>query len=171
MSDPAVPTQSASEYLDLRRARIADALGDSEAQSVSRAATLDAERRAFFVREAEDLYHNELAWEQLTDEESVEGGHLTEQVFPGLLALVDGLLLYEVREDALAPASPHPDAVEAILDFLADRAVALSTQLEAGIDSQRVLWAREMTADLIDLVLYRLHDISPADREGIEERA
>ncbi len=171
MSDPGVPTQSAADYLEARRARIAAALADSEAQSVSAAETLDPERRAFFVREAEDLYTNELAWEQLTDEESVEGGHLTEQVFPGFLAFVDGLLLSEVREDALAPANPHPDAVEAMLAFLAERAVELSAQLDAGIDSQRVLWAREMTADLIDLVLCRLHGISPADREGIEERA
>ena len=49
--------------------------------------TAPASRRHLF-EEACDLYWNELNWEQLTDEERVSGGELTEMVFPGLLALV-----------------------------------------------------------------------------------
>ena len=71
--------------------------------------------RGFLREEAEDLYWNELEWENITDEEALAEGALTELAFPGLLAFVKGLLLREVMPDAKAPASPQPEVVEDIL--------------------------------------------------------
>ena len=129
------------------------------------AAPLAGDQLEFLVREAEELYWNELAWEEITDEESVAGGHLTELVFPGFLAFVDGLLLERARADALSPARPHPDVVEGVLRFLGERYERLCDDLAGGIDSQKVVWARAMTAQLIDLVLCRLYRVSPATQE------
>jgi hypothetical protein len=155
-------------YVELRRARISHAIGRPRHSPVQDAEPLSADRLEFFRREAEDLYWNELSWEELTDEELVVGGHLTEMVFPGFLAFVEGLLVDQAPADALAPARPHPDAVEEILSFLGERYAALTAELEAGADSQRVVWARAMTAQLVDLVLYRLHRLNAAERERVE---
>ena len=51
---------------------------------------------------ATDLYLNELAWENITDEEQVEGEPLAELTFRGFLAYIQGLLLYTVMPDSLA---------------------------------------------------------------------
>src|SRR5690606_2257075 len=106
-------------HLDARRFRIEEAVNRALVPAGSGTGSLPREQIDHLVREAEDLYWNELAWEELTDEERVAGGHLTELVFPGLLALVDGLLL-EFRGGAGSPR-PHPEVVEEILHFLADR--------------------------------------------------
>lgn len=115
-------------------------------------------------REAEDLFWNELSWEQLTDEEAIGGGHLTELVFPAFLAFVDGLRGSPAEPDA----RPRPDAIEAILTFLGERHAAFSADLEAGADSQRIVWARAMTAHLTDLVLYRLYGLDNVEREQLD---
>jgi hypothetical protein len=115
-------------------------------------------------REAEDLFWNELSWEQLTDEEAIGGGHLTELVFPAFLAFVDGL----IGSPAEAAARPRPDAIEAILTFLGERHGAFSADLDAGADSQRIVWARAMTAHLTDLVLYRLYGLDNVEREQLD---
>jgi hypothetical protein len=157
-------------YVERRRARICAAAGRAAEPTAFRdVELLSPERLEFFVREAEELYWNELAWEELTDEEAITGGgHLTELVFPGLLAFVEGLLVDKVPHDALAPARPHPDAVEAILQFLGERYASTTQELEAGVDSQKVVWGRAMTARLIDLVLYRLYRLTPAEQEQVE---
>ena len=87
---------------------------------------LPADRVYHLLREAEDLYWNELAWEQATDEEVVAGGRLTELAFPAFLAFVDGLLPNESR----AGSRPHPDVVEEILIFLSDHFLRFTTELE-----------------------------------------
>lgn len=158
-------------HLEARRARVLDALNRDARPLGADAEPLPAEQVEFLCREAEDLYWNELSWEELTDEEQVVGGHLTELVFPGLLAFVDGLLVEQVPHDSLAPARPHPDAVEAILAFLAERCAVLSAELEGGVDSERTVWARAMTMRLIDLVLYRLYGVDAAEREEIDALA
>jgi hypothetical protein len=168
MSKHTAEPGTAQAHVELRRARIFDVVqrplrpvgGDTEA--------LPADRLAFFRREAEELYWNELAWEELTDEELVAGGHLTELVFPGFLAFVDGLLVDRAPVDSPAPARPHPDAVEEILAFLGERFAELTAGIESGVDSQRVVWARAMTGQLIDLVLYRLYRLSQAEQEQVE---
>jgi hypothetical protein len=163
-NDAAVPGL-AQAHVEIRKARIRDALERPVGPVNAETAPLPPDHVEFLCREAEDLYWNELSWEELTDEEEIAGGHLTELVFPGLLSFVDALLVAEAPGDSLSPARPHPDAVEAILTFLAERYTGLTAELEGGADSERMVWARAMTARLIDLVLYRLYDLSPAEQE------
>ena len=127
--------------------------------------------RGFLLEEAEDLYWNELAWENITDEEALDsGGSLTELAFPGFLAFIRGLLLKEVMPDALAPASPRPEVVVDILDFLAGRVVELEECLAApDADNPDGLRSElDMTSRLIDLVLYRYHELNLDDVERLE---
>jgi len=163
-NSPMVPG-TAQALVEMRRARILAAVGARPAPEFDASDPARPERLAFFLREAEELYWNELSWEQVTDEETIAGGHLTELVFPGLLALVDGLLPGVGSGRA---SRTYPDAVEEILTFLGERAAVLSAELEAGADSQQVLWARAMTLRLIDLVLYRLFRLSPSERDMVE---
>lgn len=155
-------------YVDARRSRIANALKRDLQPVGSGSESLAADRLASFRSEAEALYWNELTWEQLTDEEAIGGGHMTELVFAGFLAFVDGLLVDRVPSDALAPARPHPDAVEEILRFLAERYGVTTAQLEGGADSQKLVWARAMTSQLIDLVLFRLYRVGSSEQELID---
>jgi hypothetical protein len=159
---------AAQAYVAQRRTRIFHILGRTPEAVGSDAEPLAPDRLAFLRREAEDLYRNELEWEELTDEEAITGGHLTEMVFPAFLAFVDGLLVERVPDDALAPAAPHPDAVVEILNFLGERYAEASADLENGCDSQKVVWARLMARQLIDLVLCRLYRLSAADQEMLE---
>lgn len=155
-------------YVERRRTRICGAMERPAVAAGAHAEPLPAERMEFLRREGEALYWNELEWEELTDEEAIPGGHLTEMVFPGFLAYIQGLLVEKVADDALAPARPHPDVVEEILAFLGERFAETTTELENGADSQKLVWQRHMTARLIDLVLYRLYRLSPAEQERLE---
>lgn len=125
---------------------------------------LPEDRHRFLLEEAEELYWNELSWEQVTEEEGLADRGLVELTFPGFLAFVEGLLLREVMPDSLAPASPRPEVVEDILVFLAARCIQLedSPDREARIE-------REVTVRLMDLVLYRQHDIDVEEFERLEE--
>jgi hypothetical protein len=168
MSKPQVAPGAARAVIESRRARIL-AVVDHARVVRGNGPAGDAERRAFFRREAEELYWNELAWEQMTDEEAISGGHLTELVFPGFLALIDGLLARGgSNSERRSGIRAHPDAVEDILAFLGERAAELTAELRSGADSQKVVWARSMTLRLIDLVLYRLHEVGTDDQELLE---
>jgi len=169
MRNSAAPAHPAQSFVEQRRKRILCSIGRTP-HDYPGAETLSPERLEFIRREAEELYWNELSWEQLTDEEAVAGGHMTEMVFPGFLAYVDGLLVDHVPAGAPSPARPHPDAVEEILTFVAERYAAATRELEAGIDSQKVVWARMMSSELVDLVLYRLYRLSPEEVEALEDR-
>jgi hypothetical protein len=143
-------------YLARRRAHLEKVLQHPLVSP--RASGLDPDRRAFLREEAEELYWNELEWEKLTEEEMSKGGSaLVEFAFPGFLAFIDGLLLKEVNSDSPVPANPRPEVVEDLLTFLALRVLELLPETDA-----QVALEREMTARLIDLVLYRLHGI-PVD--------
>jgi hypothetical protein len=61
--------------------------------------------------------------------------------------------------------------VEEILGFLGERFAEATAELEAGADSQQLVWQRTMTARLIDLVLYRLYRLTPAEQERLEAQA
>jgi hypothetical protein len=169
MSNPTAEPGTAQAFVELRRARILSAVGSRPHPRPE--SPTSSERRAFFVREAEELYWNELSWEQLTDEELVGGEHLTELVFPGFLALVGGLLFEPSPRVPGVPSRTLPDVVEEILTFLGERCAALTAELEAGVDSQKVIHARSMTFRLIDLVLYRLYRLTPHEREEVERLA
>lgn len=168
MHKPSAEPGLAQAFVELRRSRLSDALRRPLGRVGEGAEPLSAQRIEFLRREAEDLFWNELSWEELTDEELIPGGHLTELVFPGLLAFVDGLLVERAPLDSVAPARPHPDAVEEILLFLAEQASHFAAKLENGADSKNLVWARTMTARLVDLVLYRLHRVGPSELEEID---
>lgn len=161
MPRPVVDPGIAQANLEMRRARLRGAV-DRPLRPVRGDAALPADSVNHLRNEAEELFWTELSWEQMTDEEQVAGGRLTDLVFPGFLAFVDGLLLDSCT------ARPHPEVVEAILLFLAERYTAFSAELEGGADSQRVVFARAMTVALIDLVLCRLYRLTPTEREEIE---
>ena len=124
--------------------------------------------RGFLLEEAQDLYWNELEWENITDEEALEGEPLTELAFPGFLAFVRGLLLTEVMPDAQAPARPRPQVVRDILRFLADRVVSLQEEADDPRDGEEAQTALDMTSRLVDLVLYQYYQLSRADVEAVE---
>lgn len=171
MSRNAALSTTGQAYVERRRARLCGSLDRPAITAGADAEPLSAERMEFMRREGEDLYWNELEWEELTDEEAIPGGHLTEMVFPGFMAYIRGLLVETVMEDALAPARPHPDVVEEILAFLGERYAEATAEQDAGADSQKIVWQRHMTARLIDLVLYRLYRLTPAEQERLETAA
>jgi hypothetical protein len=168
MAERTAPTETAQKLVEERRQRIARVLGYLPSRVAEGAPRLPEDRLQYLVQDAEELYWNELSWEEITDEEAVPGGHLTEMVFPGFLAFVNGVLVEEVPADSLAPASPHPDVVEEILLFLAGQHLNNAEEVSSGADSEKVLWAREMSGRLVDLVLYRLHGLSPDQREQVD---
>ena len=81
-----------------------------------------------------------------------------------------GLLLTEVMPDALAPASPRPQVVEDTLGFLCGRVVELEESLATGggDDPDKARSEMDMTSRLIDFVLYRFHELAPAEIELAE---
>jgi hypothetical protein len=168
MSRNATLATTGQAYVERRRARVAAALERPAVVAGADAEPLSGERMEFMRREGEDLYWNELEWEELTDEEAIPGGHLTEMVFPGFMAYIRGLLVEVVPADALAPAQPHPDVVEEILAFLGERWAEATAGLEGGADSQKLVWQRHMTARLIDLTLYRLYRLTPAEQDQLD---
>jgi len=131
---------------------------------------LTEEKKAYLLGEARDLYWNELEWENITDEEELEDGTLTELAFPGLLAFVRGLLLTETMPDALAPARPRPRVVKEILRFLASRVVELGDELDEEDPEEEAALREElsMTSRLIDLILYELFGLDDSEVERIE---
>jgi hypothetical protein len=120
-----------------------------------RSSGIPEDRRQFLREEAEELYWNELEWEKLTSEEMESGRELVEFTFPGFLAFIDGLLLKEANPDSPVPANPRPEVVEDILLFLSTRYLEMLPQTDEQSKLERL-----MTERLIDLVLYRLHNIA-----------
>lgn len=120
---------------------------------------------------AAELYVNELAWENITDEEQVEGEPLSELTFPAFLAYVQGLLLDHVMPDSLAPANPRPEVVEEVLGFVAEQVVELRDQKEDPQCEEAMRTDRDLalTDRLLDLVLFRFHGVDPADVEGFRD--
>ena len=164
-------TDRVSTLLGGRRERLERLLGRAlGAPHTGPRPPLSDKVRSFLKEEAEDLYWNELEWENITDEEQLEGDPLTELAFPGFLAFVRGLLLTEVMPDSKAPASPRPEVVVDVLDFLAHRVVELEDGLaEDDPDGEeRMRLENTMTSRLIDLVLYRYHELTAADIEQVE---
>jgi len=128
-------------------------------------APLTEAQRKYLQDEAFDLYWNDLEWENVTEEERMEGGSLPELTFPGFLAFIRGLLLTRVKADSLAKASPRPEVVEDILAFLAGRLLDLTK--EAGDpdadEGDRAALEYRMTDGLLDRVLMTYHGIQAED--------
>jgi len=132
---------------------------------------LTPERRRYLFEEAVELYWNDLEWENVTQEERMEGGPLPELTFPGFLAYVRGLLLAQVRPDSLAPASPRPQVVEDLLAFLAGRLLDLQEEVREGSpsDGDRAALEYRMTDGLLDRVLMTFHGIQAEDVGILED--
>lgn len=153
------------EFLAERRKRLARLI-QRPLDPPTGSGDLAEDRRAFLLEEAQELYWNELSWEQVTEEEGLAESGLVEMTFPGFLAFIEGLLLREVMPDSQAPASPRPEVVEDVLLFLAARCVELR---DVHDEESRI--EREVTTRLIDLVLYRQHDVDVEEAEQLEEGA
>lgn len=168
--------ERAQAYLRQRRTRLSRLI-QRPLSPPAPSGDLDAEHRRFLREEAEELYLNELSWEQLTEEEGLAESGLVEFTFPGFLAFTEGLLLREVMPDSLAPARPRPEVVEDILEFLALRCVQLADAAASSLDADAVdaedaeaaAMEREVITRLMDLVLYRQHGIDVEEVERLEE--
>jgi hypothetical protein len=166
MDQPSRETlQRGQQFLARRRARLARLI-QRPLTPPAGSGDLSEDRRRFLLEEAEELYWNELSWEQVTEEEGLADSGLVELTFPGFLAFVEGLLLKEVMPDSLAPASPRPEVVEDVLLFLGTRCVQLD-----DADEEESAMERAVTVRLIDLVLYRQHDVDVEEYEHLEEGA
>lgn len=127
----------------------------------------EPDSRSYLFEEACELYLNEFSWEELTDEERVEGGALTEMVFPGLLTLLDALL---PRGEGGEPDRDreHRDVVHDFLLWLAARLVALRSGSPDDRDERLRARREEAIADdLLDLVLCRLYGLDEEERAEI----
>ncbi len=132
---------------------------------------LTPDRRRHLFEEAVELYWNDLEWENVTEEERMEGGPLPELTFPGFLAYVRGLLLTLVQPDSLAPASPRPEVVEDLMVFLAGRLVDLEEEVReaGGGEGDEAALEYRMTDGLLDRVLMTFHGIQPEDAGILED--
>ena len=167
-------SERAATLLTGRRERIERILERSlEAPTAGADEPISDETRSYLLSEVQDLYWNEIEWEHITDEESLDAGPLAEFTFPGFLAYVRGLLLSEVMPDSLSPANPRPQVVSDALDFLANRVVELQDELAGPDDGEqeRLQSELDMTARLIDQVLYLFFGMSDADIERVEQAA
>ena len=164
-------TGRANTLLTGRRERLERILGRALKPPKGASEPMPEETKEHLVSEAQDLYWNELEWEHITDEEALEQGPITEMTFPGFLAYVRGLLLEEVMPDSLAPANPRPQVVAVVLDFLTKRVVELGESVEEDPgdgETDRLRAELEMTASLIDRVLYLYHGLADEEVEQVE---
>ncbi len=166
----------ATTLLEGRREKMERALGRPLA--VPEPATggeLSESERDHLRNAGTDLYLNELAWENITEEELVEGEPLAELAFPGFLAFIQGLLLDQVMPDSLAPANSRPEIAEDLVKYLAERVVALQDEMGGSGDSEGDAEQEApdlaLTDRLLDVVLFRLHGVDPADVEGFRDPA
>lgn len=135
---------------------------------VLRPATPKVRRHLF--EEACELYWNELSWEEITDEEMVDGGSLTEMVFPGLLALIDALLPRGPRGEPDRDRE-HRDVAHDFLLWLAARLVELrNARPEDNGDRARLRREVAVTDELIDLVAFRLYSLTSDEIARYQKR-
>jgi hypothetical protein len=114
--------------------------------------------RTHLVEQAEELYWNDLEWEKLQAEQTGRRSDTVEFAFPGFLPFIEGLLLREVNPNSPIPAAPRPEIVEDVLRMLAARVA----ELDGAREPEAALEA-ELTGRLLDLVLYRLHELTGAE--------
>ncbi len=164
----------ATTLLEGRRGKMERAVGRQlTAPEPAKGGELSEAEREHLLNGATDLYLNELAWENITDEEQVEGEPLAELAFAGFLAYIQGLLLDKVMPDSLAPANPRPEIVEDVAMFLAEQIVALQDKIGGATDGDGDQVERDLalTDRLLDFVLFRFHGVDPADAEGFRDAA
>jgi hypothetical protein len=126
--------------------------------------------RRHLFEEACELYWNELNWEQISDEELVGDGELTEMVFPGLLSLVSALLPKAPNGEPDRDRE-HRDVAHDFLLWLAARLVELRNARSDG--DRDVVHIRRQTAvtdELIDLVSFQLYSLSDDEIAAYQAR-
>lgn len=164
---------SPKQIISQRRDRLREVVGRNlRTPAPDRNDPLEPRRREYLLEEARDLYWNDLEWENVTEEERMEGGGLPELTFPGVLAFVRGLLLDEVLPDSPVGPSPRPEVVEDFLEFLAGRVLSLREAAAGGVgeEGDRAALELRMTDGLLDRVLVTYHGIEPEDAGPLEER-
>ncbi len=165
------PPNSAADLLQNRRHALREAVGRSLAKPEgTEDPPLSDGHRDHLLDELKDLYWNDLEWENVTEEERMEGGSLPELTFPGVLALTRGLLLTEVATDSNAPPEPRPEVVEHFLEFLANQVLDLRETATGGPgeEGDRAALELRMTQGLLDRVLIEYHRLSPEDVGTLE---
>ena len=132
---------------------------------------LSSDRLDHLLDELKNLYWNDLEWENVTEEERMEGGSIPELTFPGVLALTRGLLLTEVPVDSSSIPEPRPEVVEQFLQFLAGRIIELRETATGGPgeEGDRAALDLRMTKGLLDRVLMEYHRLSPEDVGTLEQ--
>ena len=151
--------------IEARLGSIAELLGRELPPHPPADRTPEAQHR-HLSEEAQQLYENELAWEEETGEEATESGSVVALVFPGTLALVDALLTSHATSE-LGEGGPHRDVVAYFLEWLADRLLKLrSGQIHASATER----AKEvdLTDRLIDLVLHRYCELSDDEMDRLD---
>jgi len=151
--------------IEARLGSIAELLGRELPPHPPPDRTPEAQHQHLF-EEAQQLYENELAWEEETGEESTESGSVVALVFPGTLALVDALLTSHATSE-LGEGGPHRDVVAHFLEWLSDRLLKLrSGQIHASATER----AKEvdLTDRLIDLVLHRYCELSDDEMDRLD---
>ncbi|MSR22292.1 MAG: hypothetical protein EXR92_01920 [Gemmatimonadetes bacterium] len=159
------------QLLEERRRTLQQAVGRPlRTPAGSTGPALTAKGRRHLIEELEELYWNDLEWENVTEEERMEGGSLPELTFPGVLALVRGLLLTEVIEGSAAMPEPRPEVVEDFFGFLSGRILALRREAAGGPgeEGDRAALELRMTAALLDRALLEYHRLSPEDVGTLE---
>ncbi|NIR45070.1 MAG: hypothetical protein GWN99_11840 [Gemmatimonadetes bacterium] len=116
--------------------------------------------------ESQQLYENELAWEEETGEESMEEGPVVSLVFPGTLALVDALVTSHAAGEH-GEGGPHRDVVVSFAEWLSGRLWKLRSGEIRGSATERAKEA-DLTDRLIDLVLYRYCGLSAEEIEQVD---
>jgi hypothetical protein len=161
-----------AEFLESRRRLLQETVGRTLAVPVGTdEPPLSPKRRDHLLDELTDLYWNDLEWENVTEEERMEGGSLPELTFPGVLALTRGLLQTDVPEDAMAGPEPRPEVVEQFLEFLARRIIELREEASGapGEEGDRAALELRMTEGLLDRVLVEYHRLSFEDVGSLDE--
>jgi len=167
-----VRAETTTELVQSRRRAIQEVVGKAlQRPGGTPDVPLAPERRAHLLEEIQELYWNDLEWENVTEEERMEGGSLPELTFPGVLALTRGLLLTEVAADSLGDAEPRPEVVEDFLEFLAGRVLELDRAASGGPgeEGDRSALELRMTEGLLDRVLMEYHGLSPEDVGMLDE--
>lgn len=118
------------------------------------------------LEEAQQLYENEMAWEEESGEESTGSGAFVELVFPGTLALIDALVTDHDRSE-MGEGARHRDVVASFLTWMAARVFEFRAGQAGGSATERAKHI-DMTDRLIDLVLYRYCALSTQEVERLE---
>lgn len=127
--------------------------------------------RDHLLREACELYWNELQWEGVAGEERVGDEEFTEMVFPGLLSLLDALLPTGVNGEP-ERGRERRDVIHDFLFWLGGRLVDLRGARPGAGDGDRTRIRRDtrLTDRLIDLVVYRLYGLEDEEIDRVEGR-